>query len=75
MSASSVCQHLLHLESVQGCLYPGSPLCNKLPFQIIQNAICGTIMTTFVLDAIPVNVTFHFYDVERHIGRTHSGFV
>ncbi|GFS86333.1 transposable element Tcb2 transposase [Trichonephila clavipes] len=46
-----VCNGLMSTE-------PGKPIGTKLSFQINHASICGTIMPTFVLDAMPVKAAF-----------------
>ncbi|GFV35166.1 transposable element Tcb2 transposase [Trichonephila clavipes] len=46
-----VCNGLMNTE-------PGKLIGTKLSFQMNHASICGTMMTAFVLDAIPVNAAF-----------------
>ncbi|GFU75057.1 HTH_Tnp_Tc3_2 domain-containing protein [Trichonephila clavipes] len=48
---SYVCNRLMSTE-------PGKLIGTKLSFQMNHVSICGTMMATFVLDAMPVNAAF-----------------
>ncbi|GFX51635.1 uncharacterized protein TNCV_5013381 [Trichonephila clavipes] len=71
MSASSICQRLLHRglgarvplnritsrQTIDDCVGNGL-ICTNMSFQMNYASICGTMITAFVLDAMPVNVAF-----------------
>ena len=37
---------------------PGKLIGTKLSFQMYDSSVCGTMMTAFVLDAVPVSAAF-----------------
>ena len=49
---------------------PGKQIGTKLSFHMNRTSVCGIMITTFVLDGMPVNVSFLSVIIERHSSLT-----